>query len=242
MRVIPAIDLLDGKCVRLLKGDFDHVTEYSDDPMAVVADFTLAGATRIHVVDLDAARDAPGDNRRIIKSIVSRADVEVEVAGGIRGAAEVQGWKEHGVGSVVIGTLAAEQPGELQRLAMRWPGFIHVALDARGELIATHGWQGRGGHTVNEMLELYEATPLAGFIYTDIERDGTMGGPDVEGLRHLVAASAHPVILSGGFSSIDDLEQARAGGAWGAIVGRAVYEGELDLGAAIAAVSAEGGA
>ena len=237
--MIPAVDLLDGKCVRLVKGDFDQVTVYSDDPMAVVRGFMDAGATRIHVVDLDAARDAPGDNRRIVSSIVTRADIEVEVAGGIRGAADVRVWKELGVGQVVLGTLAAERPGEVQRLASEWPGLILVALDARGDRIATHGWQGAGGRTIREMLELFEGTPLAGFIYTDIERDGTMAGPDVEGLRAMTAESAHPVILSGGVTSIEDLRLAEAGGAWGAIVGRAVYEGQLDLAAAIAAVGSD---
>jgi phosphoribosylformimino-5-aminoimidazole carboxamide ribotide isomerase len=239
LRVIPSIDLLDGQCVRLLKGDFDKVTAYSDDPLAVVERFMAAGATRIHVVDLDAARDAAGDNRRIVKSIVTRADIEVEVAGGVRGAGDIAAWQELGVAQVVIGTLAAEQPGELQRLATEWPDTILVALDARGDKIATHGWLGAGGRTVREMLELFEGTPVAGFVYTDIERDGTMQGPDLEGLRRLTAQSAHPVILSGGVSSLNDLRQAEAGGAWGAIVGRALYEGKLDLAAAISEVGGE---
>jgi phosphoribosylformimino-5-aminoimidazole carboxamide ribotide isomerase len=240
VKVIPAIDLLDGKCVSLYQGDYDKVTVYSDDPLALIADFAAAGARRIHVVDLDAASDAPGDNRRGVQTIVSRADIEVQVAGGIRGAADIEDWLGRGVGYVVVGTLAAEQPGELQRLADQWPRRIYVALDSRGGELATHGWKASGGVTVKEMLDLFEAVPLAGFVYTDIERDGTLAGPDVEGLRRLTELSAHPVILSGGVTTIDDLRLAADGGAAGAIVGRALYEGKLDLSLAVAELAEPG--
>lgn len=240
--MIPAIDLLGGSCVRLRQGDFDQVTEYSDDPLEVVARFTAEGATRIHVVDLDAARDGSEDNRRIVREIVSRSDIEIEVAGGVRGGRDVAAWHELGVANVVVGTMAVEQPGALQRVASEWPGYVLVALDARGERLATHGWQEAGGRTIRELMQLFEAVPLAGFVYTDIDRDGTLAGPDLEGLGAVVAASAHPVILSGGVRGIDDLREAAAAGAWGAIVGTALYQGDVDLGAAISAVAAEDGA
>ena len=233
MKVIPALDLLDGKCVRLMRGEYEEVTVYSDQPVEVVAGFVEAGAHRVHVVDLDAARDRPGSNQRVIQEIVQRFDVEVQVAGGIRGAADVESWLDGGADYVVVGTMAAESPGEAQRLADAWPGRMYVALDVRGNSVATHGWRETGEATVGEMLDLFEAVRLAGFVYTDIERDGTMSGPDLDGLRRITAVSAHPVVLSGGLANHDDLRQAAAAGAAGVILGRAMYEESIDLATAM---------
>jgi phosphoribosylformimino-5-aminoimidazole carboxamide ribotide isomerase len=233
MQVIPALDLLDGKCVRLRRGDYEEVTVYSDQPIEVVARFVEAGAHRVHVVDLDAARDRPGSNQRVIQEVVRTFDVEVQVAGGIRAAADVETWLDGGADYVVVGTMAAETPGEAQRLADAWPGRMYVALDTRGDLLATHGWRETGEATVGEMLDLFEAVRLAGFVYTDIARDGTMAGPDLDGLRRITAVSAHPVILSGGMSSHEDLRLAATAGAAGVILGRAMYEETINLGAAL---------
>jgi phosphoribosylformimino-5-aminoimidazole carboxamide ribotide isomerase len=232
--VIPAVDLLDGRCVRLLRGDFDKATEYSDDPLSVARQFAEGGARRIHVVDLDAARDGAG-NAEAVEAIVREIGVEVEVAGGVRSQGDAAHWFEAGAAVVVIGTLAAEEPAAAAELAERYPGRVCVALDMRRGSVSTHGWEKASGATLEDLLEVLDEAPLESYIYTDIDRDGTMQGPNVEGLVALIKRSRHGVVLSGGVSSMEDVRRANAAGASGVILGRALYEGKLSLGEALAA-------
>jgi phosphoribosylformimino-5-aminoimidazole carboxamide ribotide isomerase len=232
--VIPAVDLLHGRCVRLLRGDFDRATSYSDDPLSVARQFAEGGARRIHVVDLDAARDGLG-NGEVVEAIVREVDVEVEVAGGVRSEADAARWLDVGAAAVVIGTLAAEEPAVAAGLAERYPGRVSVAFDMRGGSVSTHGWEKVAGATLEDLLEALNQAPLESYIYTDIERDGTMQGPNVNGLEALIKRSRHGVVLSGGVSSMEDVRRANAAGAAGVILGRALYEGKISLGEALAA-------
>jgi phosphoribosylformimino-5-aminoimidazole carboxamide ribotide isomerase len=234
MQVIPAIDLLGGRCVRLLRGDYGAATEYSDDPVAVARQFVTDGASRIHVVDLDAARDEAG-NHDILAAIVSHTGVDVEVAGGIRSEAEAQRWLDAGAAAVVIGTMAAENPAAAVELIGHQPGRVCVALDMRGATISTHGWEKGSGKSLDDLLEVLDGTPLERYIYTDISRDGTMLGPNFEALAELLGRTQHGVVLSGGVSSMDDVRRANVMETAGVILGRALYEGRLSLKEALAA-------
>jgi phosphoribosylformimino-5-aminoimidazole carboxamide ribotide isomerase len=234
MEIIPAIDLLGGRCVRLLRGDYGTATEYSDDPVAVARQFVGDGASRIHVVDLDAARDEAG-NHDIVAAIVSQTGVDVEVAGGIRSEAEAQRWLDAGAAAVVIGTMAAENPAAAVELIGHQPGRVCVALDMRGGAISTHGWMKGSGASLEDLLEVLDGTPLERYIYTDISRDGTMLGPNFEALADLLERTRHRVVLSGGVSSMDDVRRANAMETAGVILGRALYEGRLSLKEALAA-------
>jgi phosphoribosylformimino-5-aminoimidazole carboxamide ribotide isomerase len=234
MEVIPAIDLMGGRCVRLLRGDFGKATEYSDDPAAVARQFVKDGARRIHVVDLDAARDEAG-NRSIVEAIVSQTGVAVEVAGGIRSEADAVRWLDAGATYVVIGTMAAEDPEAAVELINHQPGHVCVALDMRGDTVSTHGWEKGSGESLEDLLEILDGTPLESYVYTDIGRDGTMLGPNFDALGRLMEMSRHGVILSGGVSSMDDVRRANAMETAGVILGRALYEGKLTLKNALAA-------
>ena len=234
MLVIPAVDLLDGRCVRLLRGDYDKATAYSDDPLSVAQQFADGGARRIHVVDLDAARDGKG-NGAVVEAIVRDVGVDVQVAGGVRSEADAARWLNAGAAVVVVGTLAAEDPGAAAAIADAHPGKVCVALDMRGGSVSTHGWEKAGGATLEDLLEVLDDAPLESYIYTDIARDGTMQGPNVDGLVSLMKRSRHGVVLSGGISSMEDVRRANAAGAAGVILGRALYEGKLSLSEALAA-------
>jgi len=232
--VIPAIDLLGGRTVRLLRGDYDAVTTYDADPVEVARGFAAAGARRIHTVDLDAAR-GKGDNREVLEAIIDAVEVEVEVGGGVRSAGAVEALLTAGAAYVVVGTVAAERPGEVGAWAQRWPGRLYVGVDARDGIVATHGWERSEGRLVAEVIRAFEDCPVAGFIFTEISRDGALEGAATDALAAFVASTSHPVILSGGVTVATDLVAARAAGASGAIVGRALYEGRLTVAEAIAA-------
>lgn len=234
--MIPAIDLLGGRCVRLLRGDFGKATEYSDDPLLVARQLVNDGARRIHVVDLDAARDAP-DNRAVVELIVREAGASIEVAGGVRSENDARGWLDTGAAFVVIGTMAAEDPEAAAVLVRGQPERICVALDMRGDTVSTHGWEQGAGQSLDGLLAMLEDAPVERYIYTDINRDGTMQGPNFDGLSSLMARTKHRVVLSGGVSSMDDVRRANAMGAAGVILGRALYERKISLREALAAAS-----
>ena len=236
MLLIPAIDILGGRTVRLLRGDYSRVTTYDADPVDVAFGFAAEGARRIHVVDLDAAR-GQGDNFAAVRAVVEAAGVEVEVGGGVRGPESVERILSVGASQVIVGTVAAERPGEVGAWTRRWPGRIYVGLDTREGVIATHGWEKKGAWTVAEMLSQYRDAPIAGFVYTDISRDGALQGAATESLKSVVARSEHGVILAGGVTTVDDIVAARHAGAAGVIVGKALYEGRLSLQEALAAAA-----
>ena len=228
MLVIPAIDVLGGKCVRLVRGDYANPTVYSDDPMDVVDSFAGAGAERIHVVDLDAAR-GEGENHSLIQSIARRTDIKVQVAGGIRTEVQVDRLLEAGAHAVVMGTAAVREPRLLERCARNHSGRILAALDVRGGLPSVHGWTESEPLQVGVLLARWDVLPLAGVVFTSIERDGTLEGPDLKTLARVNAMTSLPIQYSGGIASIDEIRAVGEAGAVGVIVGKALYEGRVKL-------------
>ena len=247
MELWPAIDILGGRCVRLVRGEFSSETVYGD-PIEQAEAYVAAGAERLHVVDLDAARDATASNRAIVLDICERAGVPVQSGGGVRDEAAAAGLLEGGVARVVVGTLAVESPELVGRIASMWPGRVLVGLDHRPapalggtrRVVAVRGWVADGGLELGAALARLEGLSLAGVVVTDIDRDGTGTGPDLGGLGEVLEASELAVIASGGVASAADiaaLAGLRAGGRRlsGVIVGRALLSGVLTLEQAVAA-------
>ncbi|HEX6350495.1 MAG TPA: 1-(5-phosphoribosyl)-5-[(5-phosphoribosylamino)methylideneamino] imidazole-4-carboxamide isomerase [Candidatus Dormibacteraeota bacterium] len=233
MQVIPALDLRGGRVVRLRQGDFDTERAYGDDPAAAAAAFAAAGATHLHVVDLDAARGG-AHNRGAVAAILDRTPVAVQVAGGIRGAPEVDRWLEAGAAAVVIGTTAVRQPDVLHGLAAERPGRLLAALDLKAGRPAVTGWSGVEELDLEELLDAWNQAALGGVILTSVDRDGTLEGPDLDALRRVRALARHPLTYSGGIAELADLEAVRAAGADAVIVGRSLLEGRFRLEEALA--------
>ena len=228
MLVIPAIDILGGRCVRLVRGDYEHPTVYSDDPVDVALSFANAGAKRIHVVDLDAARGG-GDNRDLIETIVKGGDLEVQVAGGIRTESHVDALLQCGARAVVMGTAAVREPRLLERCTRKHQGRILTALDIRDDQAAVSGWTQSEPLRIGILLARWDALPLAGVILTCIDRDGTLEGPDLKTLNRVRGMTSLPVQYSGGISSIDDIQNVAKAGAAAVVLGKALYEGRVTL-------------
>lgn len=230
--VFPAVDISDGRCVRLLQGRFGTETVYSDDPVKVALGFAKAGARWLHIVDLDGAKTGEGKNRALVLEVVKTASCPVQAGGGLRSLDDVEEVLAAGANRAVLGTVALEDPDEMARACKRYGERIAVSLDAKGGELASHGWTVGTGVPVLEAVAAFAAAGVARFIYTDVSRDGTMSGPDIEGLLRLKEATDLPVIASGGVSSIDDVRKV-AGlypqGITGAIVGRALYENKFDV-------------
>jgi len=248
MQLWPAIDIRAGKCVRLLRGQFSAETVYGD-PLEQARAFVSAGASRLHVVDLDAARQGGSPNRRLVRRIAAAAGVPVQAGGGVRDEDAAAALLDAGVGRVVVGTVAVEQPEVLARMATRWPGRVLVGLDHRAAAgpggglrreVAVRGWVDSGGPELETVLRRLEDLPLGGVVVTDIDRDGTGAGPDLEGLAQVLAVTGLPVLASGGIGGTSDLVALAGleGGAHrlaGAIVGRALLSGALSISEAVAA-------
>jgi len=231
--VIPAIDILGGRCVRLVRGDYSHPTVYSDDPADVASSFAEAGAELIHVVDLDAARGV-GDNHSAIEQMVRRKDVKVQVAGGVRGEAQLDKLIALGAHAVVMGTTAVREPRLLERCARKHAGRVLTALDVRDDQPAVRGWTENEPLKMGSLLARWDVLPLGGVIFTSIARDGTMEGPDLKTLARVRRMTGLPIQYSGGVSSIDDVRAAAAAGAAAVVVGKALYEGRIKLAEALA--------
>ncbi|HZQ27925.1 MAG TPA: 1-(5-phosphoribosyl)-5-[(5-phosphoribosylamino)methylideneamino]imidazole-4-carboxamide isomerase [Acidimicrobiales bacterium] len=242
MQLFPAIDVRDGKCVRLQQGDYSKETVYGGDPLAVAKEFETDGAPWIHVVDLDAARTGRPENRDVVAQIALSVGIPVQSGGGIRDEFSAEALLEAGVTRIVIGTAALEQPRLVRRLAQRHPGRIAVGLDARSGEAAVRGWTEGSGVTVLEAIEWFADAGVAAFIVTDIARDGMLTGPDIEGLARVLDATRADVVASGGVGSLDDLRALRAlegsGGRAlaGVIVGKAIYEGVFSVAEALGAL------
>ena len=238
MDLYPAIDLRAGRCVRLHQGDFDAETVYDDDPVAVARAFTAAGARWIHVVDLDAARTGEPANLAVIERIAAAVDCALECGGGVRSEAAASALLLAGAARVVVGTAAVEDPGLVDRLCDAHPGRVAVGLDARGREVAVRGWMEGSGADLLDLAARFESSGVAALIVTEIGRDGTMAGPDLDQLRTVLAATSVPVIASGGVGSLGDLAaladltEGRRRLA-GAIAGRALYEGRFTVAQAI---------
>ena len=235
MLIVPAIDLLGGRCVQLQQGDFRRARRYGSDAAALAAGFAEQGALWIHVVDLDAARGG-GANREAIGSIRKAVDVRVQVGGGVRTADDADGLLDLGVDAVVVGTTLATRTAEVLSWAERWPGRVVGGIDARMGQVQVRGWaESAGGERA--LIDAVRGSRLAGLVYTAVDRDGMLEGPDLAGGTAAAAASGLPVLFSGGVSSRDDLAAiASTGAAAGAIVGTAIYEQRVDLRHAIGAL------
>lgn len=236
MELFPAIDLLDGRAVRLYQGDYDRETIYNDDPVEQARLFAAEGARWIHVVDLDAARSGTPRNRDVIAAIVDAVDVPVQTGGGVRDDAAADALFEAGVTRVVLGTAALEDPALVRRLASRVP--VAVGLDARGREVAVRGWEQGSGRDLLDVAREFADAGVEALIVTEIGRDGTLSGPDIEGLGEVLDATELPVIASGGVGVLDDLRALmalRSGGRAlaGVIVGRAIYEGAFTVSQAL---------
>jgi len=231
--VIPAIDILGGRCVRLWQGDFQQSTTYSDDPASLSVDFERAGAQRVHVVDLDAARTT-GDNRTVIEALIAKSSLTVQVAGGIRSEEQVAAWLTAGATAVVMGTAAVRQPELLAECAHKHAGQVMTALDIRNGKPAVSGWTEIETTDIDDLVARWNELPLAGVILTSTERDGTMAGPDLEVLKRVRAMSRLPIQYSGGISSLEDVRQVREADAAAVILGRSLYEGKISLEEALA--------
>ena len=236
MELFPAIDLLDGRAVRLYQGDYDRETIYNDDPVEQARLFAAEGARWIHVVDLDAARSGTPRNREVIAAIVDAVDVPVQTGGGVRDDAGADALFDAGVARVVLGTAALEDPALVRRLASRVP--VAVGLDARGRDVAVRGWEQGSGRDLLDVAREFADAGVEALIVTEIGRDGTLSGPDIEGLGEVLDATELPVIASGGVGVLEDLRALmalRSGGRAlaGAIVGRAIYEGAFTVAQAL---------
>jgi len=232
IELYPAIDLRGGRCVRLYQGDYGRETVYGDDPVAQALAFEAEGAAWIHVVDLDAARSGEPVNRPVVAAIAAAVSVPVQTGGGVRDEAAAEALIDAGVARVVLGTAALEQPDLVRRLAPRFP--VAVGLDARGREVAVRGWEEGSGRDLLDVAAEFADAGVAALVVTEIGRDGTLEGPDLEGLAAVLAATHIDVIASGGVGSLDDLralDQLSVGDRRlaGVIVGRALYEGAFTL-------------
>ena len=239
MILYPAIDLKDGKCVRLLKGDMDAATVFGDNPAQQARIFADAGAKWLHLVDLNGAFAGRPVNAAAVDGILAEVDIPVQLGGGIRDMATVDRWIEAGVARVILGTVAVENPELVRSAATAHPGKVAVGIDARGGKVATRGWAETTEIDATDLALRFEDAGVAAIIYTDIDRDGAMGGPNIEATAALASAVSIPVIASGGVSRMDDLLSLRGTGVIaGAISGRALYDGAIDLSEALARLSA----
>jgi phosphoribosylformimino-5-aminoimidazole carboxamide ribotide isomerase len=230
MEMIPAIDLLGGKVVRLHKGDYGQVTVYSDDPAGQAKRFLDAGATRLHVVDLDGAREGKPGNRDVIEAVLRSAPgLMVQVGGGIRTRDMAKHWFDLGASRVVLGTLAIKDPELMQRLCAEYPGGVVAALDARAGLIAVEGWLEATQQSLHDVARTVDDWGAAAILYTDIDRDGTREGPAVAATRALQDRVRATVIASGGIGSLGDLAALRDAGVRATVCGRALYGGAFTL-------------
>ncbi|MBU3700737.1 MAG: 1-(5-phosphoribosyl)-5-[(5-phosphoribosylamino)methylideneamino]imidazole-4-carboxamide isomerase [Acidimicrobiia bacterium] len=238
--LFPAIDLLDGRAVRLYQGDYDRGTVYSDDPVAQARAFAAAGARWIHVVDLDAARSGTPRNREVIAAIAAAVDVPIQTGGGVRDEAAAEALFAVGVARVVIGTAALERPEFVRSLAARHR--VVVGLDARGREVAVRGWEEGSGRDLLDVAAQFADAGVEALVVTEIGRDGTLEGPDLTGLAEVLSVTTLPVIASGGVGSLDDLRALCAlrsahRSLDGVIVGRALYEGAFTLDEALSVVA-----
>ena len=237
MILLPAIDLKDGRCVRLLRGDMASATVFGEDPAAQARSFVAAGCRWLHLVDLDGAFAGRPANAAAVEAILQTVDVPCQLGGGIRDMATVERWLERGVARVILGTAAVENPDLVRAAARAFPGRVAVGLDARAGRVATRGWAEATEIDATELAKRFEDAGIAAIIYTDIDRDGAMQGPNIAATEALARAVSVPVIASGGVAALADLVALRDTGVIaGAISGRALYDGALDLGRALAAL------
>ena len=236
MILFPAIDLKDGRCVRLKQGDMAQATVFNDDPADQAKKFTAAGAQWIHVVDLNGAFAGRPLNALAVTAIIAAAKVPVQLGGGIRDMSTIEAWLKAGIARVILGTVAVKTPQLVRQACKAFAGQIAVGIDARAGMVATEGWAETSNLTVEDLAKRFVDAGVAAIIHTDIDRDGLLGGANVAASAALARAVPIPVIVSGGVSSIEDIKAVKAeaaSGLAGVIAGRAIYDGRLDISAAI---------
>jgi len=240
MILYPAIDLKGGQCVRLLRGDIDAATVFGDDPAAQARSFAAAGCAWLHLVDLDGAFAGRPMNVTAVEAILAAVAIPVQLGGGIRDRATIEAWLDRGVARVILGTAALRDPALVREAARAHPGRVAVGIDARDGKVGVEGWAETSATTATDLARRFENAGVAAIIYTDIDRDGAMQGPNVVATAALARAVRVPVIASGGVSSLADLAALKASGAPldGAITGRALYEGRIDLAEAVRLLAA----
>ena len=235
MLIIPAIDLKDGRCVRLKQGDMNSATVFSDDPVAMARHWRAQGAKRLHVVDLNGAVAGRPKNEKVIREMIKAVgeDLPIQLGGGIRDLDTIESYMDAGVTWVVIGTAAVKNPGFLSDACYAFPGHIIAGLDAKEGKVAVEGWSKMTGHDVVDLAKKFEDYGVEALVYTDIGRDGMMGGVNIEATLKLAQSIKTPIIASGGLNGVEDVkaicERLVPEGVIGAIAGRALYEGKLDL-------------
>ena len=239
MIIIPAIDLKDGRCVRLQQGDMSAETIYSEDPVAMARHWVTQGAKRLHLVDLNGARAGTPKNEALVRKIVTAVgpDIPVQLGGGIRDMDTIERYLDHGVGYIIIGTAAVKNPGLLHDAASAFAGHIIVGLDAKDGKVAVEGWSKMTGHDVIDLAKKFQDMGVEAIIYTDIGRDGMLSGVNLDATRKLAQSISIPVFASGGISSLDDVRDVcnlEPDGVTGVITGRAIYQGTLDFKQAVA--------
>ena len=238
MRIWPAIDLRGGKCVRLRQGDYNQETVFADDPVQMARRWVEAGATCLHLVDLDGARDGQLANRQAIGAIVSAVDVPCQLGGGIRDEATIEALLQMGLQRLVVGTRAVKQPDWFRLACRQYADKLAVGIDARDGLVATDGWLETSRMAAVDLARLFADEPIAAVIYTDIARDGMMSGPNFEAMAEMNTAVDVPVVASGGVTTVEDVQQLARLGLDGCIIGRTLYEGTLGLEDALRAAHA----
>ena len=243
MILYPAIDLKDGKCVRLLRGDMAQATVFNDDPAAQAEAFAAQGFERLHLVDLNGAVEGGSRNAPAVRSILKACKLPAQLGGGIRDMAAIETWMEAGLDRVILGTVALTDPALVLSACKAFPGRIAVGIDARGGMVAVKGWTETSHMTAMELALRFEDAGVAAIVFTDIDRDGAMGGVNIDATVDLAFALSTPVIASGGVSGLDDLRALKAeeqAGIEGVIVGRALYDGGVDPKRALAILAGTG--
>lgn len=234
MQIIPAIDIIDGKCVRLFQGDYSKETVYSDDPVAVALNWKSLGATKLHIIDLDGAAAGESRNMATIEAIVKEAGLPIQLGGGIRDKATVKRLMSTGIKQVIIGTAAIEHPEIVEELCQEYDEAIIVGVDARDGYVATHGWLKDTEVTALELGQRMVEIGVNHILYTDIKRDGTLTGPDYKTIAQLVNKLNSSIIAAGGISELNHLMKLKELGVEGAIIGKALYTGNINLKEALA--------
>jgi len=236
MEIIPAIDLRNGKCVRLFQGDYGQETIFSDDPVSVALRWQSEGARRLHIVDLDGAAKGEPSNLEAIEDIIAAIDIPVQVGGGIRSIETIEQLFAAGVERAILGTVAVEKPDLVKEACQRFGDQIIVSIDAKDRMVATRGWLQKSTVTASELASKMIELGVMRFIYTDISRDGTLTSPNFEAIAELLSQVNVSVIAAGGISSVHHLTKLAESGVEGAIVGKAIYTGDVKLGEAFKAI------
>jgi len=229
MDILPAIDLIDGQCVRLIQGEYQKKITYKDDPIAQAKEFFNAGAAWLHIVDLDGAKLGKPVNTPVVSKIAAQVPMQIELGGGIRNEEAIVKMLDAGVTRLILGSSAVKQFDWFCQMARKYPNRLVLGLDARGSMVATEGWLKEGKQSVLDFAKRGAGLPLAAIIYTDISKDGMLAGPNLQRTEELVRAVPVPIVAAGGVTTIQDIQNLGRTGVAGAIIGRALYEGTITL-------------